>query len=232
VDTWETPLEVFAQATFDLVRKQIETILHKHLKKYVQTELFRAAKAELTKFVDEHETEQRKAIQDIFQMERYKIFTVNKTASDANRQIEYQLLQKARRASRARAVAQSKMRSDPKKYPLEMESEDRNRILKKKTAEVKDEELGADPFDQELQVAAYVRGYYLTAAIRFVDNVCLSIYAKFFRGIREKIFMHLENVLDIHSASEGMNVQFSLTFTLANPNLVRRRDLPKADGRR
>lgn len=226
VDTWETPLEVFGQATFDLVRKQIETILYKRLEKYAQTELFRAAKAELTKFMDEHENEQQKVMQDIFQMERYKIFTVNKAAMNANKQNEYQLLQKARRATRAKAVAQRKMRSDPKKYPLEMDYEERSRILKKKTAEVKDEELSADPFDEELQVAAYVRGYYLTAATRFVDNVCLSINAKLFRGIRESIFMYLENVLDIHSASEGMHNQSILTFILANSDMSRRRDLP------
>jgi hypothetical protein len=62
---------------------------------------------------------------------------------------------------------------------------------------VKEEQLGKDPFDLELRVADYIRGYYITAGLRFVDSVCLSMHGKLFKSIRDKIFFHLETVLGI-----------------------------------
>jgi hypothetical protein len=47
--------------------------------------------------------------------------------------------------------------------------------MNRRAAEIGDEQLGPDPFKLELEVAAYIRGYYMTAGLHFVDSVCLSV---------------------------------------------------------
>jgi hypothetical protein len=81
--------------------------------------------------------------------------------------------------------------------------EERSKEMNKRAAEIKDEQLGPDPFKLELEVAAYVRGYYMTAALRFVDSVCLSVHGKLFRSISQSIFYYLETQLGIAGSLDG-----------------------------
>jgi hypothetical protein len=204
VESWRAPLDVFLTQIFSKVRKQLQLILHKHLGKYEQTELFRTAKKQLDKFIDAHIMGQRVLANDIFEMERYKSFTVNRAAMNDIEAKEYQKLKAARRNSQAKAYVLFEQRFDPKKkFPLDLQPEEKNRLMQKRINEVKDEKLAKDDFDLELRVASYVRAYYLVAGMRFVDNICVSVYCKFFRDIRESIFMHLEEKLDIDKASDG-----------------------------
>jgi hypothetical protein len=197
VDMWDGPLQVFMTETFEKLKDQLQAILKKHLGKYEQTQLYRTAATYLDEFIEGHISEQRQALEDLYGMEKLKLFTVNKSAMRENEAKEYAALKAGRRRARAKAWSQRQMRMDPRKYPHDMVHEDYNRALKKKSDEVKDEQLGADPFDLELRVAAYVRAYYVTAGIRFVDSVCLSVHSKMFRNIKDTILYHLESKLDI-----------------------------------
>jgi hypothetical protein len=89
------------------------------------------------------------------------------------------------------------MQIDLRKDPPNMSHEDHNRALKKKIDKVKDKQLGANPFDLELRVAAYVRAYYVTTGIRFVNSVCLSVYSTLFKNIKDTVIYHLKSRLNI-----------------------------------
>jgi hypothetical protein len=111
------------------------------------------------------------------------------------REEEGAILRRARKAVRARAYVNKEitMRRRP---PFRDEN-----AWKKAIADVKEDQLGKDPFETEIGVAAYVRGYYKTAALRFIDSVCLSIHGKLFRNARKEIFYFLEQQLGLDTGN-------------------------------
>lgn len=198
VNPWNDVLKVFIEETFTMVQKQVFSILHKHLGMYEQTELYKAASRHLNDFLAKYQDEQRKSLQYLYDLEHYNSFTMNKPSVDNFEAKELELLKASRRLARATAFVEHQIRVDPKKkFPADISKEDRDKAIKKRIIDIKDEQLGVDPFKHEIEVAAYIRGYYLTAAHRFIDNVSLSMQGKFFRDIRENIYLHLEQKLGI-----------------------------------
>jgi len=205
VAPWKLPLEIFIDETRRLLRYQLGNILKKRLGVYEQTQLYRAAATYLDKFLDNHVAEQRKSLNELRELENYRLFTINDTAVSENRASELRALQQTRRSVRARAFVEKQIRLGQKKrLPADMSIEDKNKEMAKRVADVKDEQLGPDPMDKELGVAAYVRGYYITAALRFVDSVCLSMNGNLFRKIGKSIFYYLETELGIVGSADGM----------------------------
>jgi hypothetical protein len=191
VTPWELPLERMLDITLQMLREQTEAILFEILSKWQQTELFKKARQHLKSFFDEFETSQRAAATMLYELESYKLFTVNNIAWEEYRQQELDILKRARRSRRAKAYVEKQV-SMRQRQPFKDET-----AKKKAVQEVRDEVLGKDPFETEIEVAAYVRGYYKTAALRFVDSVCLSIHGRLFRHARQKIFYFLEQQLGL-----------------------------------
>ena len=52
-----------------------------------------------------------------------------------------------------------------------------------------------------MNIAAYVRGYYLTAAHRFVDSAALAVHSGLFHGIVEAIEAYLYESLGLRYES-------------------------------
>lgn len=57
--------------------------------------------------------------------------------------------------------------------------------------------LGADDYSSELDVAAHVRGYYLTAAIRFTDVTAMHITCGLFPDLVDDIEMYLDKAMGL-----------------------------------
>ena len=198
VRPWDGPLDVFVDETILRVREQLGDLLHKHLRKYEQTELYRAAQISVKEFVDTLEAEQRASTKDLYDLETYKFFTVNNESIAQMEVKELASLQAGRKDVRAKAFVKRQMRVDPKKrFPADMPKEERDRVMKKRVAEVKDDQLSGETMNNELQVATTVRAYYITAGLRFADSVCLNLNGKLFRNIRDRITFHLEEKLGI-----------------------------------
>lgn len=198
VNPWKGPLETFMKETHEMIRVQLEAILQQNLGQYQQTELFKTSQRFLKEFIDEHEAEQHKDLVGLYHLEAYKSFTVNRAAINEHQARELAALQTARKIIRATVYVERQMRlGQMKKLPADLSMQDKRKQLRKLAEGVKDEQLGKDPFLLEIQVAAYVRGYYMTAGLRFVDSVCLSMHGRFFKNIRDKIFYHLEEKLGI-----------------------------------
>ncbi|PMD65465.1 uncharacterized protein K444DRAFT_519277 [Hyaloscypha bicolor E] len=206
VASWKFPLEIFINETLRMLRQQLENILKKRLGVYEQTQLYRTAGTYLQKFLDGHMEEQRKCLKELFELETYRSFTINRAAILENNTNELRNLQQIRRSVRARAFVEKQIRLGQKKRLTDMTMEERSKEMNKRAAEIRDEQLGPDPFKLELEVAAYVRGYYMTAALRFVDSVCLSVHGKLFRSISQSIFYYLETQLGIAGSLDGEEV--------------------------
>jgi hypothetical protein len=168
VHPWNLPLEVFIDHTLSMLRVQLDAILRKNLGMYERTELFRAAQQHLYEFIDEHADEQRQSLKELYKLETYKSFTVNRASISEHEARELQNLKAARKNVRAKAFVERQIKmGQKKKLPAEMTFEERKKEIAKRAAEIKEEQLPKDPFQLELRVAAYVRGYYTTAAFRF-----------------------------------------------------------------
>jgi hypothetical protein len=195
VAPWAGPLEQMVDETLKMLREQADQILHNVLSKWQQTQLFKQSRQHLSTFFDEFEKAQRADAEALYDLETYKLFTVNTLAWENYREEEGAILRRARKAVRARAYVNKEitMRRRP---PFRDEN-----AWKKAIADVKEDQLGKDPFETEIGVAAYVRGYYKTAALRFIDSVCLSIHGKLFRNARKEIFYFLEQQLGLDTGN-------------------------------
>ena len=209
INPWSRPLEVFKDHTLAMLRAQLEFILEKNLGHYSQTELYKKARRILEEFVDVHELEQQKSLDELYKLETYRSFSVNCSSITEHEARELKGLKLARKRVRAIAYVETQMENGQmKKLAPDLTYQERRKAISKKAEEVKEDQLPADRFDLEIRVAAYLRGYYMTAAYRFVDSVCLSMHGKLFRNIRDKIFFHLESKLGIIGAD---GIVFSAT---------------------
>jgi hypothetical protein len=193
VTPWEGPLEKMVDKTLGMLRKDSHAILFKVLSKWQQTQLFKQSVQQINAFFDDFENMYRAEAAALYELETYKLFTINTLAWEEYSQEEGLYLRRARKAVRAKAYVN-------KELAMRRRPQFKDEAARKKAiAEVKDEQLGKDPFEKEMEVAAYLRGYYKTAALRFVDSVCLSINGKLFKKAKEAIFYYLEGQLGLNS---------------------------------
>jgi hypothetical protein len=202
---WENPLERVIDITLRMLRDQADSILLNVLSKWQQTQLFKLARQHLSTFFDDFETTQRAAATDLFNLETYRLFTINETAFEMYSQQELKVLQRAREQRRAKAIAEKTARQNGKPFRDEG-------ARKQAITQILKNGLGKDPFEKEIGVAAYVRGYYMTAALRFVDSVCLSIHGKLFKDAREKIFYFLEHELGLDQSTGKQPMPHNLPY--------------------
>jgi hypothetical protein len=83
---------------------------------------------------------------------------------------------------------------------------DEERQLRDKEAfkkTITDDLLGPDQCAKELDVAAYIRGYYTTARTRFCDQVCANIHSRFFHVISEEISYFLETKFKLDEGGDA-----------------------------
>lgn len=205
IQPWKQIYQVFLSQTFDLVKTELYRTLDKNIGRYSQTELFKQARIHLEMFLESHKTTLDKKLEEFWDLENYRAFTLNVKTMGANESSELQSLIDTRRKVRARAILNKQIRSGlRKKISPDVSDEDRAKEMDKRVKEIINKgEMGKDPCDLELRVAAYVRGYYMTAGMRFVDFVSLAMHSGFFRAISENVFFHLENELGI-AAHDGM----------------------------
>jgi GTPase SAR1 family protein len=191
ISPWTLLLKRLADHTFKMLRDSVLEILVNFLGDYKQTQLFRSSRGHLLKFLDQYEAEQRQILQTLFDLESYKMFTVNDEIFEMFKTQALKSLQDARRKHRQVCYLQ--------KTPT-------NKITD--PLKVSDIELGPDPFQKEVEVAAYVRGYYKTAGLRFSDNASQSIRGNLFQKVETKIIGMLEHSLELYNG-DGNNLIFS-----------------------
>lgn len=63
--------------------------------------------------------------------------------------------------------------------------------------------LRHEPYEIELGAVVQVTAYYMLAARRFHDSVCMRIGSKFFKQLRTQLRDELENGLGLNDGSEG-----------------------------
>jgi hypothetical protein len=197
VNPWKYPLETFIDHTFRLIRIELQSILRSVLQSYEQTGLYRQSKEILEKFLLRQETEQRAVSMEFYKTEAAALFTINQGAFDLHKAEALAILQQQRRNRRVDCF----MKNHPES---EFKNADAREAFKNK---VTDADLGPDPFAKELDIAAYIKGYYTTARLRFVDSVCANMMSSYFGKIKEQLSYLLEDELGLDRGdSESPNM--------------------------
>jgi len=184
---WNRPLQKLADIAFRLLKNCVIGALDKSLSHYSQTLLYKDSRRFIIEFLELHFKQQRSFLDSFYELEIYKLYTINDDVFKRFKADELKVMQERRRYFRAKYFLERKLKAAGKtESPKD-----------KDIKAVKDEDLGPDPFAQEVDTAAYVVGYYRTAGARFADNLTQNIQGMLFRKVKGEIPGFLERLLGL-----------------------------------
>jgi hypothetical protein len=184
ISAWEDPLKTFLDHTFAMLRREIHEVLARVLKNHKDTELYKRSVRIVDGFLHHHEVIQREKSEKLLEMEKAALFTINDQEFARHKKDALDCLRVARRKIRVAAYVDSLPRPNGKER-------DRDELMNK----VQDKDLPGDRFWRELDAAAYIRGYYTTARLRFTDSVCANINVSLFQAVKKGLKFMLETQL-------------------------------------
>ncbi|KAI5920256.1 hypothetical protein F4810DRAFT_684014 [Camillea tinctor] len=192
---WEEPLNIYIEKSMDMLSKAVIGALEVSLSGLRRRLIFKESQDHLVKFLCEHEALQRVRLVELFHNETYKMDTINQISMEQFKAQELEQLKKYRAMLRLKNAPNSDIRLLQPLHGLPVNE------LEKVPNEATSK-LPEDPYKMEIEVAATVQAYYLTAATRFVDAVTMDVNSRLFRGFREaSLDYYLEKELGLHPYS-------------------------------
>ncbi|TGO69801.1 hypothetical protein BELL_0755g00020 [Botrytis elliptica] len=205
VSRWKEPYVAVLYAAMKILRLSVQGILEKHLGIYRQTFLFKRSMTAIHEWLDKLQEQQLQTLEDIYQTENFAPFTLMEDGINENKKTELEKLQQSRHKHRANCFVDKQLAMNIKKIKAEKSTPEYHKARQILVSQVTPEQLGRDDFDVQIDVAAYVRGYYIVAANRFADSVCLSLNNRLFRHVHEQVENYLENALGTNHPENGIS---------------------------
>jgi len=178
VRKWKGPLETYIDKTAELLERVTNQALEESLGILRRRLIFKECQAHLKEFIERVVASQRTRLSEMYDSETYQMYMMNEDAFTRYKAQELEQLRRARAIYRLKALALVEWGYEIKK-PEEMSDEERSkehRILSLHLPKI-----GKDPYETEIEVAAFVRGYYMTAATRFVEGVTMNVNSHLLR---------------------------------------------------
>ncbi|KAI1429709.1 dynamin family protein [Xylaria sp. FL1777] len=178
VKKWQAPLETYIDHTAQLLEKVTNQALEESLGVLRRRLIFKECQTYLREFISQIVANQRARLSEMYESETYQMYMMNEDAFSRFKAQELEQLRRARAIYRLKAHALIEWSYEIKK-PEQMSEDERSRehrILNQQLPKI-----GQDPFETEIEVAAFVRGYYNTAATRFVEGVTMNVNSNLFR---------------------------------------------------
>ncbi|KAK1985551.1 dynamin family protein [Colletotrichum cereale] len=199
VRDWDRPMATFMHETMSRLQKIVDYALDQAFGSLKKRLIFKESKALMDEFLNQRRAETMAFLKEIFDMETFQLFTVNQKAFADYERSESRVLTRYRHVMRWQAFSgeASDFHDWEKMTPDQRIHEER-----KHSSELT--KMGPDPFDKELKVAAYVRGYYMLSALRFTDTVCLSITSRMMPKIIQDLDFFLEKKLGLVGGHDDM----------------------------
>ncbi|KAB8294264.1 hypothetical protein EYC80_009691 [Monilinia laxa] len=206
VSDWQPPTRQLLLGVISILRSEIGKIVQKILGPYQQTGLYRESTQIIENWIQsELLVAQGDVLDSLYKLETYSPFTTNQEDIQKRKEDEKSDLQRIRHRVRAIRLVEKEIYCNPKKMKTKPAETDAYLQEKKKLVEqVTPEQLGKDSFQNEIDVAAYIRGYYVVAASRYIGSVCLSINNRLFRHVKENIEDLLESKLGTNNPVTGV----------------------------
>lgn len=190
---WDQPLETFLYYTFKMLREHVMAILDEVFRKHIETELYRQSRRIVDRVLTELQDEQRRASFEFYKTEKAHLFTINTESFEHYKKEGLDAI-KTQRFKHRRDICYAKQKKAGKLDTLKgkTEAEMKNNLDEEKVNSI----LGPDKFARELSTAAYVRGYYTAARLRFTDSVCANLHARYFSKVRDTLAGPLGGLLE------------------------------------
>ncbi|RMJ16259.1 hypothetical protein CDV36_004089 [Fusarium kuroshium] len=214
IQPWDGPMKAFLNEVMNLLSTMLESALELSFARLNKRLIYKECRKILTEYLDERRHETLGALEMVYRLETYGLFTVNQEAFRRYQKDEQILLTRYRHQMRMLAAGYGDGRP-----PVPWESlTDEKRVQDDRRREADLAKLGPDSFERELEVVAYVRGYYRLAALRFADAVALHITNGMIPHIQRHLPYHLDRKLglggnDSTSVYERLMAEDSATAT-------------------
>ncbi|KAL2194416.1 P-loop containing nucleoside triphosphate hydrolase protein [Corynascus similis CBS 632.67] len=183
--TWAPHLEWFINSTFAFLQAEILSILDAAFAHLKNRAVYKESLEHMRVFIESQKAELRTQLLFIYKLESQRLCTKDEETLKRHQASEMKILVRHRNHFRIAAFNGEELRAVPKME--DMTDEERKQEEAKMSKELRN--LGPDPFEPELAVAAYIRGYYLTAANRFVDYVSIHVMS----GLLPRVASVIEN---------------------------------------
>lgn len=192
VRAWNQPMATFLQEAMARLHKIVDHALDQAFGSLKRRLIFKESKAHMDQFLEDRRMETLAFLQEIYNMEVFQLFTVNKKAFEDYERSESRVLTRYRHVMRWQAFSGEALEF----HEWEKMTPDQ-RISEERKHSIELAKMGPDTFDKELKVAAYVRGYYMLSALRFADTVCLSLTSRMMPKIIAQLDCYLEQQLGL-----------------------------------
>ncbi|KND92575.1 Interferon-induced GTP-binding protein Mx [Tolypocladium ophioglossoides CBS 100239] len=194
IKPWNRPMDAFIKQTMKDLQSELDATLGKALDGLKKRFIYPEAKRHVRKCLEEHRKETEAALIGLYNDEMERLLTFNEESFKQYRDDEHIVLTRFRHNMRMEAAG---LAVRPLGQWNDMPEEKRVQDSKRREAELV--KLGPDQFVRELEVVAYVRGYYRLAALRFADAVSQRILCRMIPAIRRKLPAYLEEKLGLRS---------------------------------
>ncbi|KAK1759895.1 P-loop containing nucleoside triphosphate hydrolase protein [Echria macrotheca] len=222
---WAGHLDHFVNKTLSFLEKHIMSCMHHSFQHMKNTVVYRESKKHLAQFISERHQALSDQLRLIHRLESSRLFTKDEESLSRHKTQEKKMLVRHRHHWRWAAHCGTEDPEKPRNLNELTEEERAQEALKQQKEAAK---MGPDPFEHELEVAAYVRGYYLTAANRFIDNVALHVMAGLFPHVSTVIDNYLHEKLGL-SGHCSPNPDLFRQLMSEGPETERRRRELKAE---
>ena len=189
VGTWEGPTRTFLDLVMKMVQGIIEAGLRDSFMSLQRRAVFGECKTAMERFLVNQMAETEQLLRKELSFHTRKVFTVNKedldrlwkTEKDSLHHYRHYMRWRAYTSASGQAIQYTGLDQVPQDKRSAEERERRDQLAK----------MGKDPFEEEINVFAYVRAYYRLAVARFIDSASLILYSDMLPAIEEKLVNEL-----------------------------------------
>ncbi|KAI8956072.1 P-loop containing nucleoside triphosphate hydrolase protein [Xylaria longipes] len=182
VSQWGKPLGIYIDKAIAMLTGAVIKALETSLQNLSHRLIYKESYEFLMAFLKENGALQSERLVELYRNETYKAVTINEGGLNYFEAKEKELLENHRLFSRMKAagVIEGDRHFKRDEQMSRDEKLEQSRLLDGFRAKFPEDE-----FKREIDVAAKVRAYYMTAATRFVDGVSMDINSRLFRSFRD-----------------------------------------------
>ncbi|PKS11333.1 hypothetical protein jhhlp_003095 [Lomentospora prolificans] len=202
VHPWEGPVRKFLHLVMKEVRAVVHWALDRAFAKLKKRLIYKRAKEIMVQFLNDEKLATEQYLAKTLQIHTRQLFTLNDEEFKRYRRTEENILRRHRHYIRWQTATGE---VPPKAFsPLEsLSAQEREQDEKRRAMQL--ERMGKDPFETEVDVFSYVRGYYRLASARLTDTVALILHSDTIPAIETKLAgeYHLERQLGVFPSGDG-----------------------------
>ncbi|KAH3954238.1 hypothetical protein HBH98_251920 [Parastagonospora nodorum] len=197
LEHWSLPLTEFFNSLEKDLKSRIRALFHKAFRTWESVALYEAAWEIVVQMLDLNLQQQRTTMAtESLEDETNSVYVFQKEIFSKEEAAQLELYRQARfKARLARYRHERRHRTCKDITP----AEDAKILKNAKLMEL----LSEEPYSVELGVAATITTYFMTAARRFHDSVCMRIESKFFKQLQNQLRDELEHSLGIYDEDNG-----------------------------